>query len=1074
MGPLIAPGSRVRLRSRAEATGRVIQSRPYPGGYQYLALISGEENWYAGADLEAMPEREYRWETSDAFLRDLLIAKLKYPVADSLYAYRASRTVFEAYQFRPALKFLRNPEQRLLIADEVGLGKTIEAAIIYLELKARMDIARVLVLCPARLKAKWISELRNRFDEKFEDLDVGSMRRLFEDYDRFGQITFRGVASYETLRRDEIIQGLSERQFPLDLLIADEAHHMRNAETATYRLGTALADQADAVVFLTATPLHLGNQDLFHLLQLLLPAEYENLRWFEEQIRPNTYINQAVRALSGGNRQAALEALRRVESTLLSDRFVRNPYYTEIVDTLSRPIVERSTRVYLQRDLLELNTLANVFTRTRKREVANAAVRAAYSVDVQFTPSEMAFYQGILRHVRLQLRSSGSAVHSFAIISRERMAASCLAAMREMFEESTRLGSRTEAQLETPLFDSDDNLDEMLTVSTAELRTLSRSIGAYDSKFELFKQTIEKALAEGEDSKALVFSFYRRTLAYLHRRLQDAGFTVDVIHGGVPISDRQAIIEQFRLDPKLRILLSSEVGAEGLDFQFCDVLVNYDLPWNPMQVEQRIGRLDRFGQKHKRIRIFNFFIADTVESRIFQRLYDRIEIFRSSIGDLEDILGAQIRDLSKRVMQTELTPEEETRLAEEAADRIIQRKRADEELEAVKDELMGQDAIFSQQVTDTIQSGRVVHSDEVRALVETFLKDCFDNIEFTRDADEPTYTLTVTPQMSAYLVDFMRRTPTRFYTSGYRFDEAMGRNKHVALTFDADFARERNLLEFVTHQHLLVVAALEYWSNKLADGSVPSTRLEIDGQHGEHGEGHFFVYALDERGLTNRRTLYPIIVLDNGRFATETAKTLLHQLPEASRLKGDEEDLGTSLQVSESDANTWMAEQRDQVSLQAHKRHQALLNIRETSITESYNAKIRRAEQMLMSVRDSRIQRLYEGQIRNLSAQREIKLAALREKDGVTVSHTLIAAGRIRLLETVHKPQKGDTVLSELSVGEKHLQQPVVDNAQDSRTLVTSSSTEPSVSEHSMSEGANETMTYDVGKFLQRLFRGRE
>src|SRR5207237_4338739 len=118
-------------------------------------------------------------------------------------------------------------------------------------------------------------------------------------------------------------------------------------------------------------------------------------------------------------------------------------------------------------------------------------------------------------------------------------------------------------------------------------------------------------------------------------------------HGGVPLEERRRIIEEFRTDPGRRVLLSSEVGAEGLDFQFCDILVNYDLPWNPMQIEQRIGRLDRFGQQHPRIRIYNFVLEDTVETRIFERLYARIELFQHSIGDLEAILGDVISEISR-------------------------------------------------------------------------------------------------------------------------------------------------------------------------------------------------------------------------------------------------------------------------------------------------------------------------------------------------------------------------------------------------------------------------------------------
>lgn len=998
--PLFPVSARVRLRASPQDQGRIVDVRPYKGGFQYLALIGGHENWYAEADLERVSEREFRWQKHDDFLRDMMIAKMRHPIADNLYAYRASRTVFEPYQFRPALKFLHNPDQRILIADEVGLGKTIEAAIIYLELKARANIGRVLVLCPARLKRKWIDELRNRFDEEFEDLNPNGLRRIFTQYDRSGTVSFRGVASYESFRRDELVDEMLERQIQLDLLIVDEAHYMRNSGTATYRLGTALTDLADAVVFLTATPLHLKNEDLYHLLHLLLPGEYSDSRIFEQQIFPNQFINRAAQYLAAGKLEEACQTLRWVERTLMRERFTNSPYYHEIVEGLQQPALSRDSRVNLQRSLLELNTLSSVFTRTRKREVVGGAVRAPVSVMVQFSPEERAFYQGILNQVRRELLWAGSSVHGFTIIAKERMAASCLPAVRSMFEESVRQGMAVSAQYESSWFGFEVD-DDIQVDSTDDLLRLSRRIGNKDTKFDLFKQALDQALAESPDSKALVFSFYKRTLAYLYRRLREAGYTVEVIHGDIAIPDRQEIIDQFRTDPRLRILLSSEVGAEGLDFQFCDVLMNYDLPWNPMQVEQRIGRLDRFGQKHPRIRIYNFFIEDTVEDRVFQRLYDRIEIFKSSIGDLEDILGEQIRELSRHVLQAALTPQEEIEMAEQAAERIVQRQIANQELEAHKDEFLGQDSIFNQQVNDAVSSGRVIHAEEVRALVQTFLCHCFNFIEFTRDPVEPAYTLTITPDLKAYLQEFTHRNPTLHYTTGSRFKQAMGFNKQVALTFDADLARERNLLEFVTHQHLLAQAALEYWAKTLVDGKIPASKIVIDGQNDEHGDGFFFIYSLEEQGLTLRRTLHPVIIFDDGTFATESAKTLFSQLLNQSG-RVDNLDAGNGfISSQETLANNWIAEQRDRISIQANKRHSALINIRAASITESYDAKIRRAQQTLQAVSEARIVRMYEGQIRNLEAQRDRKLKELREKDHVSVSHSLIAAGRVRVMQVV-------------------------------------------------------------------------
>src|SRR5207249_3697120 len=121
-------------------------------------------------------------------------------------------------------------------------------------------------------------------------------------------------------------------------------------------------------------------------------------------------------------------------------------------------------------------------------------------------------------------------------------------------------------------------------------------IGERDAKFDCFERVLRESLAEDPTSKALVFSFFRGTLEYLGAQLRQRGLRFGVIHGGISMDERRSVIQGFRDDPGIRVLLSSEVGAEGLDFQFCDVLVNYDLPWNPMQVEQRIGRLDRFGQ----------------------------------------------------------------------------------------------------------------------------------------------------------------------------------------------------------------------------------------------------------------------------------------------------------------------------------------------------------------------------------------------------------------------------------------------------------------------------------------------
>jgi SNF2 family DNA or RNA helicase len=855
--PFVAPcfslKDRVRLKAQPRRRGRVVETpRPYNGGFEYLVMLAGEdEGWFPESALELLPNEDFpRRESREEFLRDLLLAKLQQPLSDSLYAYRASKTVFEPYQFRPALKFLRSPEQRILIADEVGLGKTIEAAIIYLELKARTNVERVLVLCPSRLKGKWQDELRNRFDEEFIDLDAAQMRRILEDFGHHGLGTsFRAIASFETLRREQFIDALVEQKIPLDLLIVDEAHYMRNADTATYRLGMALTDNADAAVFLTATPLHLRNTDLYNLLHLLAPGDYQDASLFDEQVRPNAHINRAARLLASDHTSKALTELRYVEQTTLRERFLRNPYYRDVVERLHSWAITNPTmdeRINLQRDLLDLNTLSSIFSRTRKREVSHAAVRAAYSINVRLSPAERAFYDGIVNLVRHDLRSAGRGAPAFAIIARERMAASCLAATREAFEEGVSSRRAVSLNQERSVFDTETTEEDPRLELNNGLVALSRSIGTADAKFDQFELALREALADLSDSKALVFSFFRRTLDYLKRRLQTLGYEVDVIHGGVPIVERKRIIERFRVEPTMRVLLSSEVGAEGLDFQFCDVLFNYDLPWNPMQVEQRIGRLDRFGQQHERIRIYNLYIEDTIETRIFQRLYDRINIFEQSIGDLEAILGEVITELSRAALQSQLTPGEQATLAEQAATRIFQQQRAAEELEREKDHFLGQDEIFDQQVLSTIQSGRTIVGEEIAALINTFIAARFPRVHFACDHEEPCWTLKFDRDLSNDLGQFIRehRYENRV---GDQFMRALQDFGRVAITTDSELARQRPNLEFITVRHPLAEAARAYWHDKGLTG-IPATRIAVNGVGEERGSGYFFVYILTVTG----------------------------------------------------------------------------------------------------------------------------------------------------------------------------------------------------------------------------------
>jgi len=999
--PRFKLGDKVRFRADPAQFGVVAGGpRRQQSGFEYEVFSDGSEEWNSEGFLEPAPARNFpRWETWDGFQRDLVLAKRRNPLTDALYAYRASRTMYQPYQFRPALKFLRNGGRGLLIADEVGLGKTIEAAIIYLELKARMDISRVMVLCPSRLTGKWQDELRNRFEEDFEVLKDGSrVQRLLDSVRQFGtSTTFHAIASFELMRDAKFVEQLVEHDVPLDLLIVDEAHYMRNEGSRTYSLGEALVNTADAVVLLTATPLHLRNRDLFNLLNLLAPDDFPSADLFEAQIRPNEYINRASRLVAARDLVGACTELQRVETTVLRDRFLRNPYYLDITRRLRSTdgVLSLPERIEIQQEIADLNTLASVFTRTRKREVTDAAVRAPYTVRVELTPPERAFYDAVLDHTRSELRAAGPGALGFAAVMKERQAASCLAAFRERLEDAHRRQGDLQIDVERSAFDLHGQEANERATSTDDLVRLSRELGSVDTKFHQFEYSLRRALDERPHSKALVFSFFRGTLEYLLRQLRARGHRVQMIHGGVPVAERRRIIETFGSTDEFRVLLSSEVGAEGLDFQFCDVLVNYDLPWNPMQVEQRIGRIDRFGQKSERIRIYNFFIDDTIETRIFHRLYDRIGLFERSIGDLEAILGDEILELSRQALQARLTPEEETRLAIAASERIVRRQRDEDELERHKDTLLGQGAILDQQIGTMIENGRGISGEEVRALVVTFLREQFPRSRMYHDEEEPCATLDIDPSLATHLSRSIERNKLQNRMSP-RLRHALAEHRRLPFTFNDDYARQRPNLEFITMQHPLAEAAVDYWESKQVAG-IPATGVEISGPEPEHGVGCFFVYLVKIQAAVPRTILKTMVVLDDGRFAEASAEALLQKLQGSARIARDLERDSARFSVAESIASSQIAEYRDKIQAETLRRNNALLAARAASIKASFEAKTRNTEALLSEATDERIRRMRTAQAHNLRAKMEAKLDDLRKGEEVVVSSALVVGGRLRI-----------------------------------------------------------------------------
>lgn len=934
---------------------------------------------------------------STDFLRYLVLIKRREPLSDNLYALYSSRIKFEVYQFRPLVKFLSNPDYRLLIADEVGLGKTIEAGIILQELRARHEVSKVLIVCPSSLRSKWKDEMRMRFDETFDVLDAQKMRWVCDENTRYGEsISIRGIVSLETIRRGDVRDALTDANIEFDLIVIDEAHHCRNRGTLSNDVASFLSESCAAMLLLTATPLQLGTQDLFHLLQILAPTEFDNADAFDQILLPNHHINEASRLLSARRVHEAYESLRRVETT----NFRRdNPYYKECLRILSQEDPSHDDLILAQKYLLEINTLSHIFTRTRKRDVyEKSALREAHTLTFRFTPVERRFYDAIVSATRDDAIWEHGWVSAWAVIMRERQAASCISAAREHFqsliEERNDSTSEDAAAVQGLTDDAEDN--DAQNVPTNRLRAALTDVeipNDVDTKFEKFREGLQEVLSDDSSSKIIVFSFFRGTLQYLDKKLKQFSYGVRMIHGGISVVERERIIEDFRFNPKANILLSSEVGSEGLDFQFCNTLFNYDLPWNPMKVEQRIGRLDRFGQTHSKIRIYNLMIEDSIEDRIFNRLFNRIQIFERSIGDIEAILGDQMREISRQIFSSCLTVEQEKDLADRAIDIILRKKRDIEEFEEQRLQFMGQDKIFTDDIENMQKTGRFISESETRALVTSFVRKKFPQAIIKENGDG-TYALTPDISFVQDIRNFVYkvRYPTDFLK---RLDDG----KLIPLTFSSSLAYERKLVEFITLNHPLARAAEEYWLNN--SDNAPLFKLVIRGSKHLEGRYYFFVFRYKVEGLRKETKLKSFVVSVGGTAVVDDLSNQFLRLVQDTPLAVQKQNVDFK-KMEFDNANRFAekiaVEERDRLHQEMIRLNQALIVARLSALEQTFRVKRRRLEALLRETTEPRIHRMYTAQLKNVEAKYNLKKREIEEQPGVRVEFTSELRGVVQMV----------------------------------------------------------------------------
>ncbi|MCX4391273.1 DEAD/DEAH box helicase [Micromonospora peucetia] len=994
---LFRVGDMVRVRGGAGLVGRIKRVVQLAGAYQYQVDMQGEIKRYSEESLvleEGDPRDPSFWLTqppvgADGLSLTLTWTKLRHPLTDTLYSFASSKTVFRPYQFKPVLKVVTASSGRLLIADEVGLGKTIEAGLIWNELEQRSRLDRVLVVAPAVLTLKWKSEMGRRFDRQLEVLRA---RELADFADRLADgddPPLRGIVSLESLRgADELLDRLTDLHPRFGLVIVDEAHYLRNSGTKSHALGRLLADWSDYLIFLSATPLNLGSNDLFNLLSLLDEGHFGDPALFEAQLEPNQVLNAVARSLlTEGRREprklvGQLDILDAMEfGSSVTDR----PDYQLLRRLLDvdRPLIHEEI-ARARRLLADLNMLGGVLTRTRKADVPdNKAIRAPRSIDVEWTEQEKRYYESI--HAWYMSRAlQSNTPPGFAMQMPLRQAASCIAASQELMRERNPGLFRQEI----------DDADEDVAADIADLfslPTLAVPVRV-DTKYDrLLAELVQVRLAGLR--QVMIFSFFRRTLGYLARRLGEH-FTVRVMHGGVAMADRERIMDEFRAG-EFEILLLSEVGSEGLDFEFCNVLVNYDLPWNPMRVEQRIGRLDRFGQKHEKIFIYNMHVPGTIETDIFQRLYDRIGVFESSIGALEPILRDELSHITRRLLDPRLSATERLREADRIGVALQQRAHDTDELRAARTDLSGLDGLLVEGLTEAgPDNGRFIGAAEIqRMLDELFSRTGGRRGKPNKDG---IFKLVGTAQLAE------RLRSSRISEDGSRhlrpkLAALMQNEEPLDCTLRPEVASRHGNVELLSARHPLIKLAQEV----LSEETLALPRFGAVRVPGIPG-GHRYLVTLDLAETTGLRPLLELwataIDLGSGQLCDGVGDLLLTALAEG-RLQDGASSQPEDLRDLWEQAQQHLAVRHRDTERARRQENMALVRGRIRAQQGSLDLQIGKTRDLVARLRaehnSPRIIRLHEGRLRNLRARREEIRHELTRHQELAVSLTAVAVALI-------------------------------------------------------------------------------
>jgi len=639
------PGDRVRINDqpaeviRTDSVGDIEYLRAYIEGVGAKTVsVADVDITPIGSHLDDLPGNFEQFhpahEAVDAERFDLRMEALNLTIAHEqgqLLSISNSLVRLEPYQLACVNEVIESLRQRALIADDVGLGKTIEAGLILKELHARNRADSVLFVVPAHLQKKWVRDMDRFFDIDLTVADrawvEGERRRLGDAANIWDQDDVQLITSMAFLRQEEFQPALEEAFW--DVVVIDEAHKAAqrgDSPSVTSQMAERVAHNSESLLLLSATPHDGKGQGFRSLISYLDP-----LLVAEDQELSRETVEQMM--------------IRRGKQTIYDDNGERI-FPNRDVRTMTVSMTPAEEQLY------EGVTTYVQEVYNRSEQLNEPAVGFAMALMQKRLVSSVGAIRETLRRRLQGLLEEGGANRELSEDAEAYLDG-------EDLEENDR--EAAEQELETlTVVKGDDALQTEIEM-LQDLVSQAESIPV-DTKAQQVKRYIQQLLEENPNEKLLLFTEYRDTLDYLLEEVSDQPWAEEilVIHGDVDKDDRQQIEDQFN-HGEPRLLFATDAASEGIDLQHsCHIMVNYELPWNPNRLEQRIGRIHRYGQD-KEVKVWNFQFEGTREGEIFELLQDKVENIRSQVGSTADVLGMlddiNIDDLIMRSVQNEEPPE---------------------------------------------------------------------------------------------------------------------------------------------------------------------------------------------------------------------------------------------------------------------------------------------------------------------------------------------------------------------------------------------------------------------------------